>query len=495
MIETFDQAREYLRSFADFEKRGFHRWAEEIVTLDTMRRLAELLGNPQESLRCIHIAGTKGKGSTAAMLEAAFRAAGYTTGLYTSPHLIDFCERVRLNGEPISHAALAELTRLIQPAADALYEESRQEDARYKCPTFFEVYTALGFLAFARAKVDVAIIETGLGGRLDATNIINPLLSIITTIGFDHTQILGDTLGAIAGEKAGIIKPGVPVVYAPQHPQAMAVIRRRAEEVGAEAYVAAGKAKWASAARASSPCRRGVAAQLDSTGRKPALRTEHGDDRATQASPLQDGGEGFTPPTQTFTITTPGVALPITTSLLGRHQGLNAALAYEAVCRLRELGLPVSDGDFQHGLAALRWPGRFDVREARPWVVLDCAHNEPSAVALAVALREYLAFERLILVLGISSDKDAVAIARELAPVTDRVILTQARLSRALPAEELAAATQGLWRCEPELVPSVRAALDRARELARPGDCVCIAGSIFVAGEGAAYLEGLPEEY
>lgn len=455
-IDTFEQAREYLRSFIDFEKRGFHRWEQEVVTLDPMRDLAERLGNPQDHLAIIHIAGTKGKGSTGAMLEAALRAAGLRTGFYCSPHLIDFGERIRLDGQPLSHERLTRLVREIQPAAEALHAQGTG-----RCPTFFEVYTALGFLAFAQANVDVAIIETGLGGRLDATNIVNPLLTIITTIGFDHTHILGETLGAIAGEKAGIIKPGVPLVSAPQAQEAREVILARAAALGAPAFEARAEFTLVDASRV----------------------------------PVPPPDAPFSPPVQRFCLRVGGRDLEVATPLLGAHQALNATVAYSAVERLRELGWEVEDEHFVTGLAGLRWPGRFDVREARPWLVLDVAHNDPSAAALAAALAQGLEFERLVLVLGISSDKDGAAIARRLTSLVDNVILTQARLARAMPAEELLAQTAGIWRAEPEIIPSVRRALDRARELAGVRDCICVAGSVFVAGEAAAYLEGLPEEY
>jgi len=455
-IENFAQATEYLHSFVDFERRGFRRWAQEVVSLDTMRRLAALLRDPQDDLCCVHIAGTKGKGSTAAMLEAALRAAGCTTGLYTSPHLVSPCERICINGEPISETALTELVCLIQPAA----EELRDSD-QLTSPTFFEIYTGMGLLAFARARVDIAIIETGLGGRLDATNIIAPLLTVITTVGFDHTEILGDTLAAIAGEKAGIIKPGVPVICAPQEPEAGEVIRQRADEL-------------------QSPY-------------KP-ITSQPVFERARPV-PVPETDDDFSPPRQQFTLQTDDGSLEISTPLLGRHQALNAALAYEAVVQLRSLGWRIEAADFQHGLAELHWPGRFEVRQARPWLVLDCAHNEPSTTALAAALPEYLQFRRLILILGISQDKDAAAIASRLAPLADHVILTQARLRRAMLLEDLHQRTAGIWLAEPELIPRVRAALDRARQIAGPHDCICVTGSFFVVGEAVAYIEGLPEDY
>jgi len=384
------------------------------------------------------------------------RAAGYTTGLYTSPHLIDRRERIRINGEPLEEDVFTQIVRTIQPVADEL-TDSRQ----FTTPTFFEIYTAMGLLAFAQAKVDVAIVEVGLGGRLDATNIIKPQLAVITTIGLDHTRILGDTLAAIAGEKAGIIKPHVPVVCAPQQAEAAAVIQQRAAELQAPFI--------------------------------PVVRLPHIE--MAGPAPVPPPEAPFCPPVQHLVLRGGNGQLHVHTPLVGRHQAVNAATAHEVVLQLRRQGWHITDGDIERGLANVRWPGRFDVREARPWLVLDCAHNEPSAAALAAALPEHLQFDRLVLVMGVSRDKNVEAMARWFAPLAGHVILTEARLHRAMPVADLAQRTEGIWQVKPECIVHVRAALDRARRVAGPRDCICITGSFFVVGEAMAYLQGLPEEY
>src|SRR5512133_2804259 len=222
----YNKALDYLYSFVDYSLKHSSELAKADFNLDRMRALMAALGNPQDTYPTIHVAGTKGKGSTSAMCASALQAAGYKVGLYTSPHLLDFCERIQVNGEPVSHAELAELVEQIKPAV-----------AQIPQLTTFEITTALGFMYFAQKKVDIAVIEVGLGGRLDATNIITPRVSVITSLSYDHMAVLGDTLGKIAGEKAGIIKPGVPVVSSSQKPEALAVIEKVAAERGCELTV------------------------------------------------------------------------------------------------------------------------------------------------------------------------------------------------------------------------------------------------------------------
>ena len=447
-IRTFEQAREYLHSFVDFERRGFRRHFADVVNLETIRALLEALGNPQERFPVLHLAGTKGKGSTAALCEAALREAGYRTGLYTSPHLLSMRERIRIGGVPVSESRMTRLVRELQPAADAV---AAREDLNP--PSFFELYTAMAFAAFAEAPVDLAVVETGLGGRLDATNVVAPLATVITTLGRDHTDILGDSLAQIAREKAGIIKPGVPLILGPQEAEAAAVIRARAHELGAPL-------REAPEVRSAGP------PSVALTGRTPVV-------------------------SQPVLLSTPAGELTVALPLLGRHQRGNLALASAAVEALGERGFPVSGGQFAAGVAKLHWPGRFEVLQSRPWLVLDCAHNALSLRVLAEALRETLPYRRLVLVFGMSADKEIVEAAAEIAPVAHRVILTQAMMHRAEWASALAHSTWELWHGTPHVAWTVAEALALARELAEPGDCICVTGSIFVVGEALEAL-GIP---
>ncbi len=451
-ITNFEQAREWLHSFVDFERRGFRRHFADVVNLDTIRALLADLGNPQERLRVLHIAGTKGKGSTAALCEAALRAAGYRTGLYTSPHLLSMRERIRLDGAPISEEQVVSLVRQVQPAAEAV-----RRRADLNPPTFFEIYTAMGFLAFAQAGVDVAVVETGLGGRLDATNVVSPLVTVITTIGRDHMDILGDTLPQIAREKAGIIKPGVPLVLGEQDGEAEPVILARAAEVGAPVL------------------------------RTPPVRAAG---RLRPLAPPASRGS-FASPAQRVALATADGELHVRLPLLGRHQWGNLALAWAALEALGQRGFAVGPQDFARGVRGVRWPGRFEIVETRPWLVLDCAHNAPSLKALAEALPACLRYRRLILVFGMSGDKETQAATAEIAPRADVVILTQAMVHRALWVSRLAEATWPLWRATPHVTWTVEEALRRARALAEPEDCICVTGSVFVVGAALQAL-GMP---
>ncbi len=442
-LTSFEQIRDWLHSFVDFERRGFRRHFADAVNLDTIRELLRRLDDPQERFPSLHLAGTKGKGSTAALCEAALRAAGYRTGLYTSPHLLTMRERIRLDGAPVSEERLVELVRQVRPAAESLRDRGDLNP-----PTFFEIYTALGFLAFAEAGVEIAVVEPGLGGRLDATNVLRPLVTAITTVGRDHIDILGDTLGQIAGEKAGILKPGVPLALGEQEAEAEAVILARAAAVGA-------------------PVRRAPCPRL-----------------AQAAAPLRPPAEGepLPRPAQRVLLPTAQGDLPVRLPLLGAHQLGNLGLAWTALELLGEAGLPVSPGEFQRGVETVSWPGRFELAEARPWLVLDCAQNVPSLRALAQALPATLCYRRLVLVFGISADKEIVPATAEIAPWADAVVLTQAPTPRAMWVSELAKATWGLWRSTPHIVWTVEEALQRARSLAGPEDCICVTGSVFVVG-------------
>ncbi len=448
-ITSYETACAYLESFVDYERTGLRRAFAEAMQLDTMERLLAAIGNPQQRWPAVHIAGTKGKGSVATMIEAVLREAGYTTGLYTSPHLVTVRERVQIDGQKISPADLIDATEKLRRAI----AELEGGDA-LRPPTFFEVYTALAFQVFADAAVDVAVIETGLGGRLDATNVITPMVAVITSIDLDHTHILGNTLPEIAREKAGIIKPGIPVVTARQAPEVYDVLAERAAEVGAALLAVPDVAEFGQV--------------------RPVAVPEASND--------------FEPPTERFVLVTDTGPLEVQCTLAGRHQADNAATAYAALRTLADEGFIVSSSQFQTALAGLRWPARFQVAGARPWLVVDCAHNPASARALISALRRHLQYERLTLVVGISADKDIKQILSILCPAADRVIVTQSDNPRAMATEHLATAVRQQFAGPISVAPAVTEAVELAGEVTTGREAICITGSFFVVGEAMQHL-------
>lgn len=442
---TYRQAVEFLESLVDFERLGFHRHFADVVGLDAAHLLLEILGEPHLAVPAVHIAGTKGKGSTAAIVERILREAGLRTGLFTSPHLVSFHERVRISGTPIDEQAVTDLATRVRPAVMQV-----RETAGLTPCTFFETYMAMAAMQFAREGVDIAVYETGLGGRLDATNLIAPLVAAVTTIGFDHMAILGDTLDAIAREKAEISKPGVPLVVARNQPdEAMRAIGQVADKNGAPVRLAP------EVSRCEPPLK--------------ALACEDG----TFERPLDvfDAGGGNTLPCP----------------LVGAHQAPNIGVALGILDELIQQGYTVSAEQMTRGLEQVRWPGRFDVRRARPWLVFDCAHNAPSAAALARALPEYLDYDRLALVVGMSEDKDIAGFARGLAPLRATVILTRAAIDRALAPRDLALLADGAWG-DAELVDTSGAAVARAIQRVGKAGAVCVTGSFYVVGE---VMEGM----
>jgi dihydrofolate synthase / folylpolyglutamate synthase len=394
------------------------------LELERMRAALTAVGNPQRDLRFVHVAGTNGKGSTAAFIEAMLRAAGHRTGLFTSPHLSRFTERVRVAGEEIAREDVVRL-----------YDRVR---TRVRVPlTFFETVTLIALMCFREREVDVAVLETGLGGRFDATNVVTPEVAVVTGVALDHTEYLGATLAAIAEEKAGILKPGRPAVVGVPVGDALAVVERTAEEQGAPLWLQG----------------RDFALERDSAGFR---------FRAAGAPPL---------------------AVP-RLALSGPHQEHNAALALMAARLLEECGLRVPEEAKLRGLETCAWPGRLEELSARPRMLVDAAHNPDGALALARALTE-LRYGRLVLCIGVLEDKDAAGILAPLLPMADRVIAVRPRSARALRAEALAALAPGA-----EVGPDLAGALERVCGiLGEDGLCV-IAGSLFLVGEARELLVG-----
>lgn len=396
-------------------------------TLERIRSLLKALDNPQKTYPSIHVAGTNGKGSVCALCVAALRAEGYRVGSFTSPHVEGALQGIRVNGDVVSQGELEETFELISPHLQAA------EDW-----TNFEIVTALAFLHFARAGVDAAVIEVGLGGRLDATNVLKPLVSVITSIDYDHMSILGNTLTQIATEKAGIIKSGVPVVVAPQPAEALEAILAVANAQGA-ALIEVGKDYL---------FERG---QSDVHGQK----------------------------VRVWPAAAPGEAVDLDITLLGAHQAENAAVAYAALQAAKQGGLRVAQAAIANGFAAARWPGRFEVLQEDPPVVLDAAHSPAAALSLRAALDEYFPHRPIALVLGVSADKDLEGLLEPLRPRIASAVATQSGHGRAMPAAQLAERLAALG-ISAAAEPDAAEALTAAR--ARIGDrgLVLVAGSVFL---------------
>jgi dihydrofolate synthase/folylpolyglutamate synthase len=480
---TYREALQYLESFINYEK--IVAWSyKQSLKLERIKDFLSTVNNPQSSLKCLHVAGTKGKGSTCAFLTYMLRQAGYKVGLYTSPHLSDFRERIRIlgyqdtrslarrgSGLPsvashqlkkdfegmISKNELANLVTRLKPAIDKY-----NKDSKYGPLSFFEVYTSLALVYFKEKKTDFLVLETGLGGRLDATNVVRPLVCAITPISYEHTQKLGNTLGQIAAEKAGIIKGyqvtpstrlGTPfgrkspghqsiVISAPQEKEARDVIRQRCKKLEAKLYEVS---------------RDIIFKEIDGGfsiegifGRYPNLKI----------------------------------------NLLGRYQLVNASVAVGAIEALKFYGITVDIGSIRAGLYHTVWPGRCEVIAKNPWIVLDGAQNIASALALKQAIKENFSsggrlgqnkkFKKLILVFGISKDKDIKGTCLELADFADVVVLTKSRNPRAQPPEALAE----YFKDKPTYITqNVKKAKELAKRFAGRQDLILVTGSLFVVGE------------
>jgi dihydrofolate synthase/folylpolyglutamate synthase len=442
-VETaYQQALDYLYSFVDYSLTRNLRYSPEKFDLGRMAALMESLGNPHLDYPVIHIAGTKGKGSTAAMCAAALKSVGYRVGFYTSPHLQDFAERIQVNGLQISHAELAEVVAILKPHV-----------ARIERLTTFEITTAAAFLFFKMLKVNAAVIEVGLGGRLDATNVVDPLVAVITSLSMDHMNVLGDTLAKIAFEKAGIIKPGRPVVLSPQKEEARLVVERVAQERHAH-LVQVGKDF--------------LFAPLSHTLEHQTLVVWPAREQALVDEFIESGGRSSWQPTR--------LAIP----LLGYHQVENAAAAYTALQVARQEGLNIPEAAILDGFRRVSWPGRFEFLCREPLLVVDSAHNPDSALKLRLAIDDYLPGMPVILLFGASEDKDVAGMFAELISRVRQVITTQSIHPRAMDANKLVELAHQFGKPAQAVIP-VELALDTALKLAGEEAAVVAAGSLFVA--------------
>jgi len=429
---NYSEAIAYLHSLTDYEKTRIERYTPETLDLSRVERLLAAVGNPHTRFPAMHIAGTKGKGSTAALSEACLRAAGYRTGLYTSPHLHTFRERIRVDGQKIAREQVV-----------ALVEEIRLLIERMPGVTTFEAVTAIGFLYFARAGVDMAIVEVGLGGRLDATNVLTPEVSVITSLSLDHTYLLGNTLAEIAYEKAGIIKQGVPVVSAPQRAEAIKVLEAISRERGAP-LVQVGR-DWDY-----------EPGSADLDGQVFSVRRIAGG-----GSELD--GEYWLP-------------------LLGRHQLENGASAIAALDVLRQRGFCIPAEAVHEGLHNVHWPGRMEIISREPLVVVDCAHNSYSAQALRSALEEWFPNRRWVLIFGASADKDIAGALRALLPISEYVVVTRSDHPRATAPVVLADVVASVGGGA-EVSVNVRKAIRRGLAVMGPDSGLLVTGSIFLVAD------------
>ncbi|HEY6971314.1 MAG TPA: folylpolyglutamate synthase/dihydrofolate synthase family protein [Candidatus Angelobacter sp.] len=415
-----------------------------------MRILAEALGNPQRRLQSVLIAGTNGKGSTAATLASIVRAAGYRTGLYTSPHLLEINERIQINGEPISNIEFAEIYERVEQAAQQLVVTG----ALPWHPSFFEMLTGMMFEYFASAGVDLAVLEVGMGGRLDATNIADPCLSVIADIDFDHQKFLGNTLAEIAREKAGILRANGTVVLLPQHPEVNEALGHAILEYNA----------------------------------RPVSAVTH----MPAVTPLAESYNGITTARNRnrYPLEYMGKQILVDSPLVGRHQLRNLALAITSAEQLNRFGFSILPEHVEEGVRSTDWPARFQVLPASsdfPETVLDVAHNPAAAWALRSALSTYYDQRPLTMVFGVMRDKAVHEIAEILFPLAERVIATRADNPRAASAAEIVEAAQHTG-AEIISTENMHEALSRARELTAKDGVILITGSIYLTGEALSIL-------
>lgn len=439
----YKQAVDYVQGLTDYEKAPA-AYTSDNYDLKRMETLLDRLGNPHLAAKTVHIAGTKGKGSTAAMIASALSASGFVTGLYTSPHLLTIRERFKVDEQYITEEEFTNLVKTVQPHVE--YTDRQKGHGKL---TTFEVLTAIAFVYFKSKKAQFQVIEAGLGGRLDATNLVQPECTIIAPISLDHTDILGSTIAKIAAEKAGIIKKGNQVISAPQPEEALKVIEDVCRDKKASLVKVGIDVTW----------------QL----RKANMRSQY------------------------FQVITGDNTYNLIIPLLGAHQLENAATAVAALESLAADNPAIDAQSVSTGLARVYWPGRLQILLRRPLVVVDGAHNAQSMGRLREALAKSFRYEKLIIVMGTSADKDLHGMVEELAGIADTVVVTQSRHPRAMDTKKLEEEF-GTYRIQARVENSVAEAIKYAISIADLRDLIIVTGSLFVVAEVIGYLDQIPVE-
>ncbi|MGA2916119.1 MAG: folylpolyglutamate synthase/dihydrofolate synthase family protein [Sedimentisphaerales bacterium] len=437
-FKNIKQGLEYLFSRTDYEKQTRLRYNVTTFSLERMEKLLSLLGNPHKKLATAHIAGTKGKGSTATMLARMLEANGYHVGLYTSPHVVDLHERIAINGRNISDSELLGLINRIYAPVEKMAKDTAN------MPTFFEIFTAMAFMYFVDKKVDIAVIETGLGGRLDSTNVIEPAVVGITSISIDHQNLLGNTIDCIAREKAGIIKKGVPVVTVAQDPAAMKEIKKAALAAKAPLTVT-GK-------------------DIDFSYRFESSR-EHG-------------------PHTRICLTTPTSKFEhLKVPLPGEHQALNCGLAIAMLDSLKASGYKIDDNKAIEGLKDIKMPGRMEIIHNDPRILIDAAHNAASIKALICAIGQHIPYDSMIMIFGCGQDKDVRGMLEQLQYGADKVIFTRSNSPKAMYPQDLADIYTEICGKMCQTAMSLSEAIRIASSAISKEDLLCITGSFYLVGQ------------
>ena len=438
-INSYAKALRYVASLSDYERLRIVRYNSQNFDLDRMRTLLKKLGNPQDQFRSIHVAGTKGKGSTCAMIAAMLQASGYKTGLYTSPHLVDIRERTQIDGHMIPQADFARIVKMIEPIA-----------AKIKpAPTTFDVLTAIAFKYFAEQKVELAVIETGLGGRLDSTNVIKPEVTAITSISKDHMAQLGNTVEKIAEEKAGIFKHGVPAITAQQEPGVEAVLKRIADKVGAP---------------------------FDITG------------KTIEFSYRFESSRMLGPHNRVCLTTANSKFEHLAVPLVGEHQAINCGLALSVIDKLKTRGIAINDSRAMEGLAKVTIPGRMEMVSQMPRVIVDGAHNAASLDAMMKGIGQHIPYDSMVVIFGCCSDKDVAGMLERITSGADKVIFTKVDNIRSSDPEELAARYVELYGKMAQVANTLDEALAIANRAVSKEDLICITGSFYLVGEAKKYF-------
>jgi dihydrofolate synthase/folylpolyglutamate synthase len=442
-IETFSSAVNYLFEQTDFERMRVVQYNEQTFKLDRMRTLLGGLGNPQDEVAMIHVAGTVGKGSTIAMLSSMLRGNGYAVAEYTSPHLIDIRERIVVNDEMIDESNFTDLLKSVVAIAN-----KKKLD-----PTFFELLTAVAFKYFAEEAVDIAIIETGLGGRLDSTNVITPLMTLITQIDLDHTNILGDTVQKIATEKAGIFKSSIPAISAQQTNEVADVLKEIAEEIGTEVKIIS---------------------------------------RDIEFSARFGGGTDGKQHTRICVITEESQFMHVPVPLHGEHQATNCALAISAIDLLKKMGYAFNDLRIYESLKKTTIPGRMEIVWERPRILVDGAHNPVSLQSLIRSVGAHVPYDSMVCVFGCCQDKDVTEMLRRISLGADKIIFTKAKGNpRAADPNDLQREFATISTKMTQVARSLPEALEIAAQAVSRDDLICVTGSFYLVGETKMHLNDL----